>query len=152
MNRLKFLSLLLGLTFSLSLLAQTNGHNNLKKGVALSGYDLVSYFESKKPIKGKEKYAVKRGDATFYFSSEANKKTYLNNPQKYQVVYGGWCAYAIGATGEKVEIDPLTYKIIDGKLYLYYNKYFNNTLDRWNKDEVNLKNKAEKNWQKIIGN
>jgi len=36
---------------------------------------------------------------------------------------------------EKVEVDPGTFKIVDGKLYLFYNKFFNNTLKSWNKDE-----------------
>ena len=55
----------------------------------------------------------------------------------------------MGASGEKVEVDPETFKIIDGKLYLFYNKIFNNTLKSWNKDEANLKQKADANWKKI---
>jgi len=65
----------------------------------------------------------------------------LKNPAGYEPQYGGWCAYAMGANGEKVEIDPGTFKIVDGKLNLYYNAFFNNTLKSWNKDEVNLKKK-----------
>jgi hypothetical protein len=56
----------------------------------------------------------------------------------------------MGSSGDKVEIDPETFKILDSKLYLFYNAYFNNTLKSWNKDEVNLKKKAETNWKKII--
>jgi len=55
----------------------------------------------------------------------------------------------MGKDGSKVEVDPGTFKIIDGKLYLYYNKFFNNTLKSWNKDEVNLKSKANINWKKF---
>ena len=55
----------------------------------------------------------------------------------------------MGKSGDKVEVDPETFKILNGKLYLFYNKYFNNTLKSWNKDEVNLKAKADANWQKI---
>ena len=55
----------------------------------------------------------------------------------------------MGAKGEKVPVDPGTYKIINNKLYLFYNKFFNNTLKDWNKDESNLKTKADANWQKI---
>ena len=62
----------------------------------------------------------------------------------------GWCAYAMGAKGEKVEVDPETFKIVDGKLYLFYNKFFNNTLESWNKDEARLRSNADKNWSKII--
>ena len=75
---------------------------------------------------------------------------FLKNPKNYEPQYGGWCAYAMGSNGEKVEVDPETYKILDGKLYVFYNAYFNNTLKSWNKDEAKLKKQADKNWQKII--
>jgi hypothetical protein len=55
----------------------------------------------------------------------------------------------MGATGEKVDFDPGTFKILNGKLYLFYNKFFNNTLPKWNKDEASLKAKADVNWKKF---
>jgi len=48
-----------------------------------------------------------------------------------------------------VDVDPKTFKILDGKLYLFYNRFFNNTLPEWNKNEVNLKSQADNNWTKI---
>ena len=86
----------------------------------------------------------------YYFSSEVNKNTFLQNPIKYEPQYGGWCAFAMGDYGKKVEINPETYKIVNGKLYLFYNSYLNNTLKSWNKDEINLKKKADNNWSKIL--
>jgi hypothetical protein len=68
---------------------------------------------------------------------------------KYQPQYGGWCAYAMGADGEKVDVDPETFKLMDGKLYLSHNRFSNNTLKFWNKGETNLKQKADANWQKF---
>ncbi len=122
---------------------------NLEKGLALSGYDPVSYFQ-KKPTKGSKTYVVYYEGVTYQFSSAANAEIFKKNPAAYEPQYGGWCAYAMGAAhGEKVEINPETYKIINGKLYLFYNKLFNNTLSDWNKDEVNLKAKADKNWQRV---
>jgi hypothetical protein len=56
----------------------------------------------------------------------------------------------MGAKGENVEVDPETFKIVNGKLFLFYNAYFNNTLKSWNKDEANLNRKADANWKKII--
>lgn len=123
---------------------------NIEKGVAIQGYDPVSYFNQKKAVKGKSNIATTYEGITYNFSSQANKEAFLKNPSSFEPQYGGWCSYAMGATGEKVEVDPETFKIVDGKLNLYYNAYFNNTLKSWNKDEVNLKKKADSNWKKII--
>lgn len=123
---------------------------NLENKVAIQGYDPVAYFTQKKAVKGKSAIAASFEGVTYYFSTTANKEAFAKNPAAYEPQYGGWCAYAMGANGEKVEINPETFKIVDGKLNLYYNAFFNNTLKSWNKDEVNLKKKADLNWKKII--
>ena len=122
---------------------------NLEKKVAIQGYDPVAYFVQKKAVKGKSNLASTHDGVVYYFSSQANKDLFLKNPSSYEPQYGGWCAFAMGDYGEKVEINPETFKIIDGKLYLFYNAFFNNTLKSWNKDETNLKKKADTNWKKI---
>lgn len=125
-------------------------HYNLSDGIAIKGYDPVAYFEQGKAVKGNKDMAVYVWGETYYFSSVTNKELFKANPAKYEPEYGGWCAYAMGAKGEKVSIDPETFKIVNGKLYLFYNKFFNNTLKDWNKDEVNLKKTADINWVKIF--
>lgn len=121
---------------------------NLEKGLAVQGYDVVAYF-SGKAQKGNASLAVIHQGVRYHFSTVTNKEEFKKNPAKYEPQYGGWCAYAMGATGEKVEIDPETFKIINGKLYLFYNKLFNNTLKTWNKNEQALKTKADANWSKL---
>lgn len=138
--------------FSLGGSAQTNVRTkqfNLDKGLAIQGYDPVAYFTQHAAVKGNRQYAVNAGGALYYFSSQANKDAFLKNPSAYEPQYGGWCAYAMGATGEKVEIDPETFKVLDGKLYLFYHSWTNNTLTKWNKDEAALKSAADRNWKKI---
>lgn len=122
---------------------------NLEKGLAIQGYDAVAYFKKQQAVKGNKQFTFTYGGATYYFSSAENLEEFKKDPSKYQPQYGGWCAYAMGAKGEKVSIDPETFKIVNGKLYLFYNHFFNNTLTSWNKDEANLKPKADVNWQKI---
>lgn len=124
---------------------------NLDEGVAIQGYDPVAYFSQGKAIKGSRDLAVSHQGVLYYFSSAVNKEAFKKNPSKYEPEYGGWCAYAMGAKGEKVTIDPKTFKITDGKLYLFYNRFFNNTLTDWNKDETQLKKNADGNWKKITG-
>ncbi|MBK8846601.1 MAG: YHS domain protein [Bacteroidetes bacterium] len=121
-------------------------HINADKGIGAGGYDLTVYIIKQKAVKGKSQYSVKHGGITYYFSNAINQKLFEKNPEAYLPEYGGWCAYAMGNSGEKVEVDPETFKIINGKLYLFYNFYFNNTLKSWNKDEPILKKKADTNW------
>jgi YHS domain-containing protein len=123
---------------------------NIEDKVALQGYDPVAYFTQKKAVKGKSSIASTFDGITYYFSTQANKEAFVKTPTSYEPQYGGWCAYAMGANNEKVEINPETFKILDGKLYVFYNAYFNNTMKSWNKDEVSLKKKADNNWKKII--
>ena len=122
---------------------------NLDNGIAISGFDPVAYFRQGTAVKGKKDLSVFDQGVTYRFSSVENKEEFKKNPSAYEPQYGGWCAYAMGKDGSKVEVDPETFKIIDGKLYLYYNKFFNNTLKSWNKDESNLKSKADLNWKKF---
>ncbi len=122
--------------------------NVSKSGLAVQGYDVVSYF-SGVPHKGGSELKVNFGGAIYYFSSEENKEKFKSNPSKYIPQYGGWCAYAMGDDGSKVSINPKTFKIINDKLYLFYNKFGINTLKSWDKDEENLKSKADENWAKV---
>lgn len=137
-------------TFGNEAFAQEKKQNlNLEDGIAIAGYDPVAYLVSGKALEGKKNITAEVNGVSYRFASAANRELFQKDPQKYQPQYGGWCAYAMGATGEKVEIDPETFKVIDGKLYLFYNAYFNNTLKKWNGDEANLKKKADDNWKKL---
>jgi hypothetical protein len=89
-------------------------------------------------------------DITYQFATAANQAKFKTNPDKYEPAYGGWCAYAMGDSGEKVRVDPETYKITDGRLYLFYNFWGNNTLQDWNNDEKKLKQAADHNWANIV--
>jgi YHS domain-containing protein len=122
---------------------------NLEDGLAIQGYDPVAYFVQHKAVKGKKAFLRTHDGVTYYFSSASNMELFATNYAKYEPQYGGWCAYAMGETGEKVEVDPETFKIVDGKLYLFYNSLFNNTLPKWNKAEGNLKMNADKHWNAI---
>ena len=117
-------------------------------GVAIKGYDPVSYFGGT-ANEGSKEFSTSSEGAIYYFSSSANRDTFKANPGKYTPQYGGWCAYAMGESGEKVKIDPETFKILDGKLYLFYNFWGNNTLDDWNKAEKKLREAGNQNWAKI---
>ncbi len=122
---------------------------NVRKGIAIDGYDPVSYFDNK-PLEGKEEIKEDYKGVTYFFATTANLNKFKASPEKYEPAYGGWCAFAMGDSGEKVKVDPETFKILDGKLYVFYNSWGNNTLTTWNKNEKGLKVKADQNWKKYI--
>lgn len=122
---------------------------NTKRGAVANGYDVVAYF-SNKAVKGKKKYHTTHDGVTFRFSTQQNLEAFQKAPEKYVPQYGGYCAYAIGVKGEKVSINPKTFEIRDGKLYLFYNSWGTNTLKLWKKEgAMALQKQADTNWEKI---
>lgn len=145
---------LLALLFCLAQFAHAEAEMLLdKSGVALSGYDPVSYFKSDKPVKGMAANQLKQDGATYLFSSDANKQEFMKNPTKYMPQFGGWCAYAVADSKSKVEVDPESFVIQDGKLLLFYNGLWGNTRKKWlntsGKDPKAYLQQAEANWPAI---
>ena len=122
---------------------------NTKKGFAANGYDVVSYFTNKAE-KGDKKFTSEFDGVKYKFASKANLEMFRKAPENYIPQYGGYCAYAIGAKAEKVSIDPKTFEIRDGKLYLFYNSWGTNTLKMWlDEGAEDLKYRADMNWERI---
>lgn len=138
--------------FSLFLAATAFGQKskyNQQKGHVAEGYDVVAYFDGK-AIEGKENYSYTYDNAVYLFSTSGNLEKFKKEPVKYIPQYGGWCAYAVANGGKKVKINPKTYEVSDGKLYLFYNFGKTNTLEKWIKKGANSQQvKANQNWAKI---
>ena len=114
---------------------------------AVSGYDPVAYFTEGKPVKGLKQFKSEFKDAEWFFSSAENKKKFDENPDAYHPQYGGHCAWAVGANSAKAPGDPEYWKIVDGKLYLNYDK---KVQEKWLKDIEGFIQKADKNWPQVI--
>lgn len=126
--------------------AQNSEIFNNKKG-AINGYDAVAYFKESKPIKGDSQFNYQWKDANWYFSSKENLETFKENPEKYVPQYGGYCAYGT-SEGHKAPTQPDAWTIVDGKLYLNYNKAVEVL---WNKNQSELIKKADTNWDGVKG-
>lgn len=147
---LVFFVLLTGTAFAQTTEIRKKQYNLAASGLAIQGYDPVAYFTLNKAMEGKKEFSANYSGVTYRFISKQNRDEFTRNPARYEPQFGGWCAFAMGKKGEKVEVDPETFKILDGKLYLFYNKYFNNTLKSWNQDEARLKTQADRNWMKFV--
>lgn len=89
-------------------------------GMAIQGYDPVSYFTSGKAVKGNEEIKFEWKNTNWYFGSEENKNSFVNNPEKYAPQFGGYCGFAV-STGFSATANPQVFKIRNDKLYLFNN-------------------------------
>ena len=55
----------------------------------------------------------------------------------------------MATTGQRAKIDPTSYRIIDGKLYMFYNFSGDNRLTKWttSPNRKNLPAMADKKWK-----
>lgn len=123
-----------------------------KNGLALKGYDPVSYYTGS-PQQGREELTLNNDGTRNRFISRDHMARFKADPDKFTPAYGGWCAWAM-LDGDKVDIDPKSFKIIDGRNYFIYNGFWGDTLKKWNarvekETEPALLIKADANWAQI---
>ena len=120
---------------------------DLTNGIAVNGYDVVSYFADGKPVKGINQFAFSWNNATWYFSSKAHLDSFKTNPDKYAPQFGGYCAYGV-SENHKAPSSPDAWTIVNGKLYLNYNT---DVMAKWRQDISNRINITNKNWPSLKG-
>lgn len=115
------------------------------QGVALKGYDTVSYFSSGGPVQGNANFSEKYNGATYWFANAGNRDAFKADPEKYMPAFGGFCAMGM-ALEQKLDIDPQLWRIVDGKLYLNVHKP---AQTRWLENVKGNIEQANKNWPRI---
>ena len=115
-------------------------------GVAILGYDPVAYFTEGRSVKGSEEFSYDWLGTPWHFASREHRELFMSEPVKYAPQFGGYCAGEIAGDGITINIDPDAWRIIEGKLYLLYQKggaaYLEAHPDDWLP-------KAEANWPKL---
>lgn len=112
------------------------------KGVAMRGYDPVSYFSKSGPGKGTARFTATHEGATYWFASAPNRDAFKSAPAKYAPAFGGFCAMGV-ALEKKLDGDPLLWHVEDGKLYLNVQKAVQT---RFLEDVKGNVSKANVNW------
>ena len=149
-NRM-FLSLMLfiGIAAAVAACSTTNtetlGINVDTEGLAVRGFDAVAYFAVDAAVKGDAKYSYVWNGAKWLFSSEENMKKFAAAPDAYAPQFGGYCSYAV-SEGYTANGDPEAWKIVDGKLYLNYNKQVK---EKWEQQQSERIDRGRTNWQEF---
>ncbi|MFO7856927.1 MAG: YHS domain-containing (seleno)protein [Paracoccaceae bacterium] len=122
-----------------------------ESGHALSGYDVVAYFDKDQspigeaqpaPTPGKASITAEWNGAVWAFASEENRERFLADPEAYAPQYDGHCAFGV-AKGGKVPGDPERWRIVDGKLYLNLQR---SVQEMWLGDIPGHLEASESNW------
>lgn len=116
-----------------------------REGVALRGYDPVSYFTVGKAELGSPAHSHVHQGSRFHFASAGNRQKFLDNPEKYAPQFGGYCAYGT-SRGYKVSTSPDAFSVVDGKLYLNYNR---EVVKIWKQDVPGNIALAEEKWPEV---
>ncbi|MCR9218752.1 MAG: hypothetical protein NXI21_00855 [Alphaproteobacteria bacterium] len=114
-------------------------------GVAIEGYDPVAYLKQGRPVEGSSDFTTQWNGAVWRFASAENRDAFSAAPETYAPAYGGYCAWAV-SQGYTASIDPDAWKIVDGRLYLNYNKSIQ---QRWEQDVPGNIAKGDANWPEI---
>ncbi len=120
-------------------------YTGIVKGVAVGGYDPVAYFTKGKAVPGSPAIVLEHQGATWRFESAESRDAFRAAPGKYAPQYGGHCAWAV-AEGYTAKGDPNAWSIVDGKLYLNYDKSVQRTWERASRPNIT---KGDANWPKL---
>jgi YHS domain-containing protein len=114
------------------------------EGVAIQGYDVLSYFE-KRAEKGREEFSVEYGGINWYFASSDHRDQFRQDPERFLPEYGGFCAYSVGR-GYPATADPRVYIVEGRKLYLFFDRAVQTV---WAQDQRHLITSANRYWPQL---
>lgn len=127
-------------------------HTNQDK-VANNGYDVVNYFTANSAARGSKEFSMVHKGATYYFSNSEHLTQFKASPEKFLPQFDGYCAFAVAQMNQKVPVDPKTFRVDDGKLYLFFNDFYEgnpfNTIIPWLNNENEMEKKAAQNWKTL---
>ena len=113
--------------------------------LAIKGYDPVAYFTPGKPMPGSADITYDWDGARWQFADTAHRELFQSDPDAYAPQYGGYCMLGM-TTGNRGEINPEVWAIVDGKLYLNYDK---SEQDEWRQNQAANIAQADQNWAKL---
>lgn len=118
-------------------------------GIAVGGFDLVSYHQDGGPIPGTEKFSTESGGLIYRFANAENLARFRQSPAEFLPVYRGYCAATL-AMGRLACPDYTNFKIEDGRLLLFEVTGFTNGRTLWNSDPADFRRRADSNFPRLV--
>lgn len=150
---ISFVGLLMLLSQTMSSSAQvqrnTAEYNLDANQLGLKGYDPVAVFPEggAQALRGDPQITVHHLGVIYSFASTDNRDLFLQNPEKYEPTYGGWCAYAM-AQGSKVDILPTLFTVNGNRAHYFVANRAKRSFDR---DIADHEDRADQIWRGFSG-
>ena len=91
---------------------------NRFSGLAIEGFDPLSYFVDGQPEMGLPDFEAAEGGAVWRFRNEGNRDSFVAHPEVYGPQYGGYDPVDL-ARGVAVAGNPLFWLVAGNRLYLF---------------------------------
>ncbi len=148
-----FLMLLLMITSMFSTAAESvvahDSSHCSPDGIAVGGYDLVSYHTENRAVKGSAEWSKEYNNLLHQFSSAENLALFIANPERYLPKFSGWCAIAL-AKNKLTCPDYENFAIQNGELLLFETFGFTNGRHVWNRKPVSNLKSAQQNYDRFF--
>lgn len=121
-------------------------------GLALAGYDPVSYFPEGGglPARGRAEVSLRHRGVLYRFVDEASRERFRADPDRFEPQHGGWCSRAMGRHGHRVAVDPTAFRLTGGRLHLFAGGWFGDARDDWDTDAARLRSAADAHWRRLL--
>jgi hypothetical protein len=120
---------------------------NRHTGLAIDGFDPVSYFVGAAPRVGKAALELQSGGAIWRFRNEGNRAAFAGAPEVYRPRFGGHDPVAV-ARGVATPGHPALWLIVRNRLYLFYSA---ESRALFAKDPAGAVAAAERRWPAVAG-
>ncbi len=125
--------------------AATSGRWFVEDGVAIRGTEPVACSADGRRMAGRAAFTHAWQGGTWRCATAANRGAFAADPARCAPARSGFCAWAV-AEGYTAPIDPAAWWIVQGRLYLNYNRTIQR---RWDRDIAGSIRRAETNWPRL---
>ena len=114
-------------------------------GVAIDGFDPVSYFVDGRPRRGSPQFETTWRGVVWRFANEGNLQAFRAHPELYAPRLGGHAVVPV-ARGHLAEGDPMLWRIEGGRLYFFHGP---GDFHAFRFDPAGFASRAEVNWPRL---
>jgi len=119
--------------------------HNTVTGIAMHGYDLVSYFTQQQSQIGIAEHEVEWDGNYWHFVNAANADRFLDAPHAFLPQFNGYGAYGI-ASGRLTEGNPAIWALYENQLFFFHSV---NARTKWAENPGNFVDGGQIEWERL---